>query len=157
MTSAAFCYANPKPDASFRLLPCQSLLRDKHMGTGMGMMLGYSPRKAQAITTTTSVSTPVPLYHASSHPQQHAPSFFSEPLYSVHRLHNRTQIAAWAKTAKPPVPSFRSDGAKSKQVPAIPTCLKPLLLCSGAKYRRQRELCEPPSVVGLAITHSYRS
>ena len=94
MTSAAFCYANPKPDASFRLLPCQSLMRDEHMGTGMGMMLGNSPRKAQAITTTTtSVSIPVFLYQCSCTTHLHIHStarsiFFSEPLYSVHRLHN---------------------------------------------------------------------
>jgi hypothetical protein len=157
MTSAAFCYANPKPDASFRLLPCQSLMRDEHMGTGMGMMLGNPPRKAQAITTTTttSVSIPVFLYQCFytsvlvprifTSTAQHAPSS-SRSLC--------TPCTAFTTEHKsPPGPRQLSHRCRHSVVTVqSPNRCPPYThlleatsaVCSGAKYRTQRELCEPP-------------
>jgi hypothetical protein len=83
------CHANPKPDASSRLLPCQSLRRDEHMGTGMGMMLILWP---------TFTNNNVCLYTSALVPRIFTSSYiFSEAPYPVHRLHNHTQITGWPR------------------------------------------------------------
>jgi hypothetical protein len=85
-----------------RLLPCQSLKRDEHMGVSMGMM--HSPNAGNNNNNNI-------CFYASAHTYT---NIFTSAAHSTLHLLGASvsralpsQIDGWAKTAKPPVPSFR--------------------------------------------------
>jgi hypothetical protein len=127
------------------LLPCQSLRRDEHMGTGMGMMLTswppFTKHRQQQQTSVLYTSALIPRIFTRT-----AYSIPSELPYPVQRLHKRTQIAGWAKTAKPLVPSFRSLGAKLRPNRCPPY---PLL------KTEDNASCEPPLRRGAIAQHTH--